>query len=333
MDELRKMMAAQPDTQYWSVSQMDWAGNCQCEECRAIDEREGTPMGSLLTFINKLADEFPEKTISTLAYQYTRRPPKTLRPNPNVLIMLCSIECNRSHPIATDERNASFKADVENWAKICDNLFIWDYVVQFSNLVSPFPNLRVLQPNIQFLVANNTRGMFAQGNREAGGEFAELRAYLLAKLLWNPDCDVDELIDDFLRGYYGEAAEPIRAYIDRIHDALEQSGKGLSIFGHPDEHQTGYLSPALLAQYDVLFDEAERRVSHQEDVLLRVQTARLPLMYAQLQLGVGDRKTRLTRADKLFNLAERNGLLMFNEWNLPTEKYKSQVMETLAKES
>jgi len=333
VDELKKRMEAHPDAQYWSVSQMDWAGNCQCEECKAIDEREDTPMGSLLTFINKLADEFPEKTISTLAYQYTRRPPKTLRPTKNVLIMLCSIECNRSRPIVMDKSSSSFKDDVENWSKICDNLFIWDYVVQFSNLVSPFPNLRVLQPNIQFFVANHATGMFAQGNREVGGEFAELRAYLLVKLLWNPDCNVDELIDDFLRGYYGEAAIPIREYIDKMHDALEQSGKDLLIFGHPTEHLDGYLSPELLAQYDALFDEAEKQVTDDKDVLLRVQTARMPLMYAQLQLGVGDRKTRSMIADKLFHLAERTGLLMFNEWNLPTEKYKAQVMESLAKES
>ena len=136
--------------------------------------------------------------------------------------------------------------------------------------------------------------MFAQGNREAGGEFAELRAYLLAKLLWNPDCDVSESIDDFLHGYYGEAAEPIREYIDTMHDALEQSGKGLSIFGHPTEHREGYLSPELITQYDALFDEAEKRAADGEDVLLRVQTARIPLMYARLQLGIGDKKTRAT---------------------------------------
>ena len=327
VDELKKRMEARPDDQYWSVSQMDWAGNCQCEECKATDEREDTPMGSLLTFINKLADEFPEKTISTLAYQYTRRPPKTLRPAKNVLIMLCSIECNRSRPVATDISSSSFKDDVENWSKICDNLFIWDYVVQFSNLVSPFPNLRVLQPNIQFFVNNHAKGIFAQGNRESGGEFAELRTYLLAKLLWNPDCNIDELIDDFLRGYYGEAAEPMREYIDKMHDALEQSGKDLSIFGHPTEHRDKYLLPQLLTQYNTLFDEAEKRVVGNKDVLLRVQTARMPLMYAQLQLGIEDRQTRSIIADKLFNLAERTGLLMFNEWNLTTEKYKAQVKE------
>jgi len=76
----------------------------------------------------------------------------------------------------------------------------------------------------------------------------------------------------------------------------------------------------------------EKHAADDKDMLLRVQTARMPLMYAQLQLGVGDRKTRSMIADKLFNLTEHIGLLMFNEWNLPTEKYKAQVMEALAKE-
>ena len=99
---LKEHMAEDPEAHYWSVSQGDTVdGYCQCPDCRAIDEREGTPMGSLLEFVNRVAAEFPDKTISTLAYLYSRRPPKTLRPAPNVQIMLCNIECNRSRPLAT----------------------------------------------------------------------------------------------------------------------------------------------------------------------------------------------------------------------------------------
>ena len=35
----------------------------------------------------------------------------------SVNIMLCSIECNRSKPIATDPEGASFKKDIEDWGK------------------------------------------------------------------------------------------------------------------------------------------------------------------------------------------------------------------------
>ena len=327
--DLKERMSKQPETRYWSVSQNDTGGHCQCPACQAIDTREGTPMGSLLEFINRVAAAFPDKTISTLSYQYSRRPPKTLRPAGNVLIMLCSIECDRRQPIATDTGSASFRADVEGWSEISNNVFIWDYVVQFSHLVSPFPTLRTLQPNMQFFVRHQAKGMFAQGNREAHGEFAELRAYLLAKLMWNPACNLDRAIDDFLQGYYGAAAKPMRQYIDLMHDSLERSGVPLQIFGDPANHRQGYLSPERLGRYNAFFDEAERLAANDRDALLRVQTARMPLLYAQLQLRIGDADTRRKDAQRLFSTAERVGLRMFNEWNLPTDRYRKQVMDGL----
>ncbi len=332
LDSLRRMMAEEPDAHYWSVSQMDWAGACQCDACRAIDEREESPMGTLLTFVNRIAAEFPDKTISTLAYQYTRRPPKTLRPADNVLINLCSIECIRNRPIATAPRSASFREDLESWSAVCDQLFVWDYVVQFKNLVSPFPNFHVLQPDVQIFEKNHVVGLFSQGNREAHGEFCELRAYLLAKLQWNPDCDVEALMADFLRGYYGDAAKPLRRYIDEMHSALHESGDRLQIFGNPQAHRRGHLSEERVARYGRLFDKAERRVAEDEDILLRVKAARMPLQYAQLQLRYGDVAEREQVAKELFETAERVGLHMFNEWSLPTDEYRAQITEALAKE-
>ena len=109
--------------------------------------------------------------------------------------------------------------------------------------VSPFPNLRVLKPNLQHLASHRVMGVYSQANREIGGEFAELRGYLLAKLMWDPDQDASMVMDDFLDGYYGPAGRPIRRYIDRMHDALERSGADLKIFGGPTDHRNGYLAP------------------------------------------------------------------------------------------
>ena len=97
--------------------------------------------------------------------------------------MLCSIEAYRDKPITEDAKSADFVRDVEDWGKIAKDIIVWDYVIQFNNLISPFPNLHVLKPNIQFFAKNGVNAMFEQGNREVGGEFAELRTYLISKLL------------------------------------------------------------------------------------------------------------------------------------------------------
>ncbi|HVP06996.1 MAG TPA: DUF4838 domain-containing protein, partial [Candidatus Acidoferrum sp.] len=282
-ENLRNLMKAKPEARFWSVSQNDTYVPCECDACRTIDSAGGSPSGSILTFVNKIADEFPDMTISTLAYQYSRSAPKHVKPKPNVNIMLCSIECNRSKPLAEDPTSASFVKDVEDWSKLTHNIFLWDYVIGFRNLMSPFPNLKVLQPNIQFFAKNGITSVFEQGLPGFGGEFAELRIYLLAKLLWNPDINVDSVMTDFLQGFYGRAAPFIRQYIDTMHTVMQASGEGLDIYGYPTRSASGYLSSAMLDYYSGIFDRAEAAVATEPEILSRVRSARLPVQFAILE--------------------------------------------------
>ena len=149
IEELGKKMKEKPGAKYWSVSQMDTYGSCECNACKAIDDREGSPSGTMIEFINKVAAAFPDKVISTLAYQYTRTAPKKIKPASNVNIMLCTIECDRNKPIDSDTSKGSFYCDLRDWSKISDNILVWDYVIQFTNMIAPFPILHVLQSNIR----------------------------------------------------------------------------------------------------------------------------------------------------------------------------------------
>jgi hypothetical protein len=296
-----------PTALYWSVSQNDNVNYCRCPQCAELDEKYaafvpgsimyGTHvneyysplgMGSLLTFVNKVAERFPDKIISTLAYQYTRVPPRDLQPRENVNIMLCSIESLRDVSIA--EGDPTFCKDLLGWTRLTNNIIVWDYVVQFRNLISPFPNLHTLQPNLKYLHDSGVSAVFEEGSPETGGEFQELKTYLIAKLLWNPDMDVNQTVNDFLSGYYGKAAGPIREYIDILQNRMKQSGAKLKIFGGPiveeelSQRET-FLSDSLMTVYNTLFDRAEKAVSDSPEILDRVRTARMPLAYATLEIA------------------------------------------------
>jgi hypothetical protein len=286
--KLREEMAAQPDKEIWSVSQNDNSSYCQCPECLKAIEEEGSPAGPVIRFVNRVAALFPDKTISTLAYQYSRPAPRLTRPAPNVEVMLCTIELNRSLPIAVDPSSVSFVRDIEAWSRICGNIYLWDYTVNFSHHVSPFPNLHVLQPNIRLFVGHGVRRHFQQTNTSPGHEFSELKSYLEAKLLWDPETDVGAVMDDFLDGYYGKAGPFIRKYIDALAGALGRTGAKLDIYEPPAVHAGDYLSAADVSAYNTLFDKAEAAAAGDPDALLRVRTARLPLMYAMLEIGKDD---------------------------------------------
>jgi hypothetical protein len=298
-DSVASQLNRFPNAEVISVSQDDNTQYCQCDKCEAIHQREGSPSGTMIDFVNRIADEFPDKQISTLAYQYTRKAPKNLKPKENVLITLCSIECDRSAPI--NEKCQDFTNDLEEWSKISDNIRIWDYTTQFTNFLAPFPNIHTLKPNIELFRNNNAKWIFEQHSNQPSELFA-LRSYLTAQLLWNPEVDANAIIDDFLEGYYEEAAPFVKKYIDKVHNELQaDSSFFLFLYGDPSQGFESFLNGDLLKTYDKWYNEAAVAVTDKPDVLKRVNEARLSIDYAMLEFA----KLNLNEAVKTANITER----------------------------
>lgn len=285
VDTLRKMMQANPEAKYWSVSQMDTYGNCECPECSAVNAREGSPSGSYLEFVNKVAAAFPDKVISTLAYQFTRKPPLHVKPASNVNIMLCTIECDRRLPIEKDTSAGSFLRDIQGWSKIAPDILIWDYVIQFTNMIAPFPNFNVMQPNLQMFRKYGAGRIFEQGCHGTYSESQELRSWLLSRLEWDPGYRLDSLIYDFTEGYYGKAGVFIRKYFDEMNRAVAGSDKSLWIYSSPQQETNTFLSAERIAKYNSYFDQAEKAVAGDSALTARLRKARLPLRYAIIEIS------------------------------------------------
>ncbi|HSW46408.1 MAG TPA: DUF4838 domain-containing protein [Phycisphaerae bacterium] len=265
-----------------SVSQNDWGGHCQCAKCKAVDAEEGGPSGSILRFVNAVAadieKEFPKVSISTLAYIYSQSPPKITRPRDNVVIWLCTMNCSYNLPLKSHKRNEGFAQDLIGWGKIAGRLYIWDYTTNFRHYLFVHPNLRVLGPNLRFFVENNVAGVFEQGaTGTLGAEMMELRAWVLAKLLWNPNLDDNKLIGEFLDGYFGPAGKHVKAYIDTIHDVMQAGMQPLGCYEEPDRR---FMDIEPLTRGWSHLKEAEKAVANDPELLQRVRYARMPMMYA-----------------------------------------------------
>lgn len=243
---VRQWLTNHPDARIISVSQNDAGGPCLCENCRRIYEEEGAYSGSLLRFVNAVADDiredFPHVMVDTLAYTYTRSIPKKTRAAKNVVVRLCSIECCFSHPLESCTvqpvrsfgqkwGTTTFQEDLRNWSQVSDSLYIWDYTTDFHTYNMTFPNFRVLRPNVRLFAENHVIGVFEQGAYQSpSGEFQELRAYLLSRLLWDPYMSEETYqayMNEFLRDYYGAGWENVRAWIDRIEDAVADYHLGI----------------------------------------------------------------------------------------------------------
>lgn len=287
---LADSMAAHPEKKIWSVSNNDNYNVCQCPNCLHQDSLYGGPTGTLLHFVNQVARRFPDKTISTLAYQYTRKTPKdnAIQPDSNVNIMFCSIECGRETPIAISPQESSFRKDMEDWHRITDNIFMWDYIVQYRNYWNPFPNLHVIQPNLRFFYDHGVRMIFEQGSDTVDrSSWMDIRCYMTAKLLWDVNIDIDSVMTDFYNGYYGSAGKYVRTIVDTMSSAVATSGKQLDIYGFPIDGATTYLSPRRMHLYRATIDSAYSAlaVNNQAYHIDRLDYFRMALDFAQIELN------------------------------------------------
>lgn len=273
-----------PDYWVYSLSQNDNQLYCQCDKCTEIANKYGGQSGLLLWFVNQVADvvkeHHPDKHISTFAYQYTRGVPQGITPRDNVVIRLCSIECCFGHPLSECDHNKPFMEDLRRWKDVAGKLFIWDYVTNFRQYLAPFPNFNTLSSNIKTFINHNVIGIFEEGQYQStGGSFADLRAWVLNKLLWNPDQDVDVLVKEFISDYYGPAAPYVQEYFDLCHAQLKDDTV-LDIF-YVETHPI--FSKEFLARATELTRKAREAVENESDELkYRVDLVRLQMQYMHL---------------------------------------------------
>lgn len=283
IDKLQKMMDENPSAKYWSVSPNDDNGNCECDNCTRLDVADGGPQGSLIHFVNAIAAHFPNKIITTLAYGYTARATVKTNAASNVAIMLSSIDAYRTKPLEAEQTAAAFRNNMLQWKEKASHVFVWDYCTQFTNYLTPFPVTQNFRPDINFFIQHGITGIFEQGSGDTFSDMAELKAYVCAKLLWNPSADADSLTTEFLQGYYGKAAPVIAEYLSSLKTNIRAKGTRLDIYGNPVNDHDGYLSPENMDAYSRLMDQAEQLVQMDHTSWQHVQAIRLSQEFVYLQ--------------------------------------------------
>ena len=303
VEGVKEWVREHPDYSIFSVAMNDWYNVCQCPQCRAIDEEEESGAGTMIRFVNAVAEEvakeYPHVMIHTFAYLYCRKPPKYTRPRENVIVRLCSIECCFAHPISAcgcetgpidvqyasarafegdPHAESSFLRDLRSWSGWCDHLYIWDYTTNYANYLQPFPNLGVFADNLRTFRSAGVHGVFEQGNFSHGhcSALGQLKVYLLSKLLWNPDLNTEELEDTFVNGYYGPAAQPMRAYVKLWH--MEHQPCHAGIYDSPN---AAYFTEELIDQAHALIQEA-LALAKENPYRERVEREALSIRYLQL---------------------------------------------------
>jgi hypothetical protein len=318
-----KALEKSPNTEIISVSKNDNFGDqiCTCPTCTKLRQAEGgTDAANQLFLVNKVAEaveqKYPRVIVDTLAYLETSGVPKTVRPRRNVAIRFCNDAPGAWSRPFTPARDCPVAALAKGWAAAHDRIYVWDYTVNFSHYLAPMPNFDTVADNIRFWVENKAEGVMLQGGFQGVAERDEMRAWVFAKLLWDPSRDVNALTADFIHGHYGKAAGPIAAY-DALLNQLRVEHKATfdaPPFGIRYPMDAPFYTKVFLDRATELFSEAAKLAAGDPKLLNAVERAELPILYVKLSRGpqfVGadygacvDRFERIARREKVTYLAE-----------------------------
>ena len=228
------------ENNYYMFGQTDITSRpCLCSRCIAASRKYGDS-GIMIRFINALADgvkEYAEKEkitrdidVVTFAYLWSAFPPvkknaegkyeatdKTCVPRDNVTIRLAPITMNRFVPYKSEYQdvNAYGSDYMEKWAAICNKFMVWDYTTYNPRHYWWYPAYTTWRERLTDMKKMGVGYAMLQSNFQERTIYQTIfEGYVASKMLWNPEYDMNELISEFNKYYFGkEAGKLVDEYV------------------------------------------------------------------------------------------------------------------------
>ena len=282
-----------PGTGYpkiYSLSVNDTPAYCHCGGCQALYQKYGAISGAQLEFLNAVAEEavkvYPDIFIMGEAYEFLTDPPKNITAHDRVMIRIAQLGKefaqvgNRDCLLPlTHPANEVPARQIRGWTNVAKNLAIWDYGRIYVEPVSlPYTTVRAHAADLRYYAEIGVKyayleGEFHEGGRVALQNFLDLEHYVHLRMLLDPMQDVEALIADFMRKYYGAAAPFMEELLACLEKRMAEDPEG---FSGKSYQQRKYLDKALVLEADRLLTAAEAAVKDDPARLARVRQERLP---------------------------------------------------------
>ncbi len=256
----------------------------------------GKQSGLMLDFTNYLADEiqkdYPGIRILTPAYTTTEELPDGIKPSENVIIEIAQLDSEFSTKVLRDvlrslenPNNEKALARFKEWNSVSKELAIWDYWILYKECnASPYTNVSAISSNLRTYEKMGIRNFFVESEIAlyTMPNFIDLRHYLGAKLMVDPRLNEREIIDDFMKHFYGPAAKPMTAYLDYLERRMKEEDRPLGSIA-PSARK--YLDRQFFLDAEKFFSEAEKAAGNDPVLLSRIGQERIPVDVCLLHFG------------------------------------------------
>lgn len=254
---------------------------CTCASCTAMGNTEKNATPAVTELILRLAQRFPKHFFFTTSYLSTQQATDKQLPA-NAGVMVSAIEFPLRRIDGKDAQEKQFARHLEDWKKVTKHIYIWDYINNFDDYLTPFPILKIAQQRLRFFKQNGANGIFFNGSGYSYSSFDDMRTFVLSALLINPELAVDELVRSYFNQEYPVAKKWLYDYYMDLENST-QAGKKLSLYAGIHESESSFLNPERFIEF---YDEMENFISEakgqERKKLHGLQTA---LSFTRLETG------------------------------------------------
>lgn len=217
---------------------------CECRECQAVGNVKHNATPSVTRFVERLAMRFPKHMFFIPGYSTTFSVPDHRLPD-NVGVFLSAIDYPRAANNTDSPKAQAFFKRLDQWKEVTNTVYIWDYICNFDDYLTPYPILYVMQQRLREYRARGVKGIFLNGSGYYYSTMQEAYTFILADLLINPDVEIEPLI----YRYFDDAMPNIGKHISEVFVIMEKlawdRGKELPLYGGIEEAFNSYLTESV----------------------------------------------------------------------------------------
>ena len=289
----------------------DENGWCSCSSCQKVISKYGAKSATMILYVNRLRDKLDtyleannidrEINLYYTSYFEIVQPPvhKDAQGNyvanapelvlkDGVGVLFAPIHANFTKSIYDKENETTYE-QLKSLRAISDRILVWTYSCNFMDFMAPFDSITNMPDWFSAIVDNGGVFLFNEGRRGQGHSsgFDVVRQYLVAKLEWDVDVDVDALTEQFFEGYFGKAKEPMRQFYNELRVQMrknhDENGMPSYILSKNTNSKACW-PESLLNKWMGLINEAYELAGDDEELRIRILLESIFVRYYLIKL-------------------------------------------------
>lgn len=269
--------------QWFTISPNDNDKVCMCDACLKLGNKTNNATPAVIALMNQLGEQFPKDHFYTIGYRTTEEAP-LVNMAPNTGVLLSTVNISKA-PIL-DKGNSHvrrFSTLLGQWKKKTPAVYLWDYISNFDEYLTPFPNLMRVQEQLLFFKNEGVDGIFMNGSGYDYAPFDDVKTYVLSAIMIDPSLSVNDLVKRYYERFYPVSGTLISDYFLDMEKGMYDRNMNIDMYSSFRTAMLTYLNPAKFKRFyaDLIAIEGQLKGNEYEQVDQLISA----LSYVQLQLN------------------------------------------------